>query len=51
MITDVFPNQKRVNVFEHMVKIGTDICDLRNISNKFLCICVCLSSIDLFIFR
>ena len=30
--------------------IEEDICDCRNISNKFPCVCVCLSSGNLFIF-
>ena len=67
MITDVFLNQKRVNICEYTVKmtschlyrvftyiycllIEKDICDCQNISNKFPCVCVCLSSGDLFSF-
>jgi hypothetical protein len=63
MITNVFLDQKRVNASEHMVKmvprenyhvsiyiysllIKKDICDRQ----KFLCVCVCLSSRDLFNF-
>ena len=56
-ITDV--NQKNVNVCKHMVKmaphiysllIDKDVCDCGNISVKFPCAYVCLSSRDLFIF-
>jgi hypothetical protein len=32
-------------------KIEKDICDCQSISNKFLPVCVCLSSRDLFISR
>ena len=66
-ITNVFFNQKTVNVCKHTVKmtwchlhsiftyvysllIEKDICDHRNISNKFLRVCVCLTSGNLFIF-
>ena len=62
-ITDVFLNQKRINVCEHMEKMAShgftyiysllienDICDHQNISSKFPCVCVYLSSRDLFIF-
>jgi hypothetical protein len=63
MITDVFLDQKRVNVCECLVKMASDvftyiyslqiekhICDHQNISNKFLYVCVYLTSGDLFIF-
>ena len=46
--TDAFFNQKRVNV---SLLIKEDICDDQNISVKLVCVYVCLSSRDLFIFR
>jgi hypothetical protein len=35
----------------YFLLIKKDICDRRNISIKFQCVCVCLSSGDFFIFR
>ena len=49
-ITDVFLNQKRVNVYIYSLLNGKQICDYRNISVKFPCVYVCLSSRDLFIY-
>ena len=64
-ITDVLLNPKRVNVCQHTVKmtprycvftyipgllIEKDICDCQNISVTVLCVHVCLSAGDLFIF-
>ena len=54
-----FFDQKRVNVCEHMVAPSLpcvyihleDICDCQNVSVKLLCVYVCPSSGDLFIFR
>ena len=66
MIRDVFFDQKRVNVCEHMVKaaprlyhvftyiysllIKKDISDHQNVLFKLLCVYVCLSSRGFFIF-
>ena len=62
MITDIFLNQKRVNVCEHTVRscphhvfgyillIEKDICDCQNISIMLPYVYVCLSPGDLFIF-
>ena len=37
-----------VFTYNYSLLIEKDICDHRNISNNFLCVCVCLSSRDLF---
>ena len=63
MITDVFLNQKRVNVCEHTLNtaphvftyiyslpIKKDICDHWNVSVMLPYVYVCLSSGDVFIF-
>ena len=63
MITDIFLDQKRVNVCEytwrHLHYLFTyiysllnekDICDRQNVSIKLPCVCVCLSCRDLFLF-
>jgi hypothetical protein len=39
-----------VFTYIYSLMIEKDICDRWNISNKFLCVCECLSSEDLFIF-
>jgi len=49
-ITDVFLNQKRVNVYIYTLLNGKYICDYRNVSVKFPCDYVCLSFRDLFIY-
>ena len=47
-ITDVFFEHKRY-IYSFLIK--KDICDHQNISIKLPCVCVCLSSGDLFIFQ
>ena len=47
----IYRHLHRVFTYICSLLIEKDICDRRNISNKFLCVCVCLFSGDLFIFR